>query len=53
MTVELRDVAQVLPNQNGVVQVVAFFEKKIEASAFVILKKSDAHPGQQIRLTGK
>ena len=52
MTVELGDVAQVLANEVGAVEVVALFEEQVEAIAFVIFKQTDIDAGQQVGLAG-
>jgi len=53
LTVELGDVAHVLANDDGAVEVVEFFDEKVETIAFVILKKTDGDARQHVGLAGK
>jgi hypothetical protein len=52
LAVEFSDVAQVLTNEDGAMEIVAFLEEEIEAFAFVILKEADGDAGEQVRLAG-
>jgi len=52
LTVELGDVAQVLANEDGAVEVVALFEEKVEAITLVIFKRTDGDASQHVGLAG-